>query len=179
MDSRLIAIVLASCPYKLGLDDISVFDAIPFLHEGVTGPEYDDLIGNAQSVFAEMIRAKQPNAVISCFKTETSNALVQNLRCRRLGSSFDYDPRGSKQLAELGLSLIRVNAFHPSYAINYNPEFSCFKRLLVLEFTKVFALWRNDWDDLDWMSLLRYECTKQVREISKGMSVSQYLNELF
>lgn len=59
-----------------------------------------------------MIRAKQPNVVIPCFKSETSNALVQNLRCRRLGSSFDDDPRGSKQLAESGLSLIRVNAFH-------------------------------------------------------------------
>ena len=120
-----------------------------------------------------MIRAKQPNVVISCFKTETSNALVQNLRCRRLGSSFHYDPRGSKQLAESGLSLIRVNAFHPSYAINYNPEFSCFKRLLVLEFTKAFALWRNDWNDLDWMSLLRYECKGNLKRY-----VSQILNEL-
>lgn len=132
---------------KLALDDISVFDAIPFLDE-VTSPEYNDLIDKAQSVFTDMIRVKQPNAVISCFRTETSNPLVQNLRCRRLGFNFDFDPRGSKQLVELGFSLICVNAFHPSYAINYHPEFSCFKRLLVLEFTKAFALCRNDWNEM-------------------------------
>lgn len=112
---------------KLDLDGISVFDAIPFLHEEVTGLEYDDLIGNAESVFADMIRAKQPNVVISCFKTETCPCplLTQQLTCSKPIFSFDYDPWGSKQLAESGLSLIRVNASHPNYAINYHSEFSC------------------------------------------------------
>ncbi|EYE98323.1 uncharacterized protein EURHEDRAFT_512595 [Aspergillus ruber CBS 135680] len=142
---------------KLGLDDISNFE----------GPEGDNIIGQAQSVFADMIRAKQPNVVISCFRIMPSNSIVRNLRCRRLGYSFDFDPQGSKQLAESDLSLIRVNAFHPSYAINYHPEFSCFKRLFVLEFTKAFALWRNDWADVEWMRLLRYECIEQESEISK------------
>ena len=70
---------------KLDLDGISVFDAIPFLHEEVTGLEYDDLIGNAESVFADMIRAKQPNVVISCFKTETCPCplFTQQLTCSK------------------------------------------------------------------------------------------------
>lgn len=87
---------------KLSLDDISVFDAIPFLDENVKGPESDNIIGQAQSVFADMIRAKQPNVVISCFRTMPSNSIIRNLRCGRLGYSFEFDPPGSKQLAESG-----------------------------------------------------------------------------
>jgi hypothetical protein len=127
---------------RLDFDDISVFDAIPFLDEMVTGKE---IIEEAQGVFVDMIKAKQPEIVISCFKTETSNAIVRDLRSRKIGYSFDSDHQGSRRLAEWGLSLTRVNAFHPSYAINFNPEFSCFKRLLVLEFVKAFALWQNNW----------------------------------
>ena len=161
---------------RLGFDDISVFDAIPFLDENVTEKDSQDIIDEAQSVFANMIKAKQPKVVISCFKTNTSNAILKCLRCRRIGYCFEFDPPGSKQLVHSGLSLIRVNAFHPSYAINRNPQFSCFKRLLVLEFTKAFALWQQNWVDEKWMSLLRDECSKQAKELSKGIfSASRYL----
>ena len=161
---------------RLGFDDISVFDAVPFLDENVTEKDSQDIIDEAQDVFANMIKAKQPKVVISCFKTNTSNAILKCLRCRRIGYCFEFDPPGSKQLAHSGLSLIRVNAFHPSYAINRNPQFSCFKRLLVLEFTKAFALWQQNWVDEKWMSLLRHECSKQAKELSKGIfSASRYL----
>lgn len=151
---------------RLGFDDVSVFDAIPFLDEKVTEEE---IIEKAQGVFADMIKAKQPEVVISCFKTKTSNAIIQNLRSRKIGYSFEFDPRGSRQLAESGLSLTRVNALHPSYAINYFPEYSCFKRLLVLEFVKAFTLWQGNWIDETWMANLRHECHEQAKKLCEGI----------
>lgn len=159
-------LVSATSNGRLDFDDISVFDAIPFLDENVLNK---DIIKEAQGVFADMIKAKQPEIVISCFKTETSNAIVQNLCCRNVGYSFDFDPQGSRQLGELGLSLTRVHAFHPSYAINFSPEFSCFKRLLILEFVKAFALWQNDWiNEEAWIAQLRNECREQAKKLYGG-----------
>lgn len=151
---------------RFSFDDISVFDAIPFLNEKVTEP---NIIGKAKDVFADMIRAKQPQIVISCFWTKTGNNTVKNLRRRKIGYCFESDPRGSKQLAESGLLLNRVNALHPSYAINFNPEFSCFKRLLVLEFVKAFALRQGNWTDEIWMARLRHECHEQAEKLKDGM----------
>ena len=171
--SELISVVSNT---TLGFDDISVFDAIPFLDEKVKGEE---IIEQAQDVFANMIKAKQPEVVISCFQTETNNPIVKNLRCRRIGYSFEFDLQGSKQLAELGLPSTRVNALHPSYAINYNPEFSCFKRLLILEFVKAFALWRRQrWADERWMSDLRHECHEQAKKLAEGISASVHFNAI-
>jgi hypothetical protein len=67
------------------------------------------------------------------------------------------------------LSLTRVNALHPSYAINYFPEFSCFKRLLALEFVKAFALWQGNWNDEVWMAHLRNECHEQAKKFWEGI----------
>lgn len=151
---------------RLSFDGISVFDAVPFLNEKVTGK---NIIEKAHDVFVEMIKAKQPKVVISCFNKHTTNAIVQNLCHRGIGSNFDFDLQGSRQLAESGLELIRVNAFHPSYAINRFPEFSCFKRLLVLEFVKAFSLWQGRWNDETWMANLRNECHEQAKKLRKGI----------
>lgn len=149
-----------------GFDDISVFDAIPFLDEKVaeTG-----IIGKAQDVFVDMIRAKQPQIIISCFWTKTDNIAVRNLRRRRIGYCFEFDLQGSKKLAQSGLLLTRVNALHPSYVCNYHPEFSCFKRLITLEFVKAFALWRGNWTEEIWMAQLRQECHTQAEKLREGM----------
>ncbi|KAI1828752.1 hypothetical protein DTO027I6_10311 [Penicillium roqueforti] len=158
-------LIHATSNARFSFDDISVFDAIPFLDEKVAER---DIIGKAQDVFVDMIRAKEPQIVISCFWTETGNNTVKNLRRRKIGHCFEFDPQGSKQLAELGLLLIRVNALHPSYAINYYPDFSCFKRLLVLEFVKAFTLWQGRWTDESWMAKLRHECHKQAEKLREG-----------
>jgi hypothetical protein len=152
--------------FRLGFDDISVFDAVPFLDEEVTE---ENIIEKAEELFADMMKAKQPKVAISCFKKDTRNAIVQNLRSRRIGYCFEVDPRGSRQLAESGLSLTRVNALHPSYAINYFPEFSCFKRLLTLEFVKAFALWQRNWNDELWMTHLRNGCHEQAKKLREGI----------
>ncbi|KAJ5981546.1 hypothetical protein N7522_013582 [Penicillium canescens] len=51
-------------------------------------------------------------------------------------------------------------------------EFSCFKRLLVLEFVKAFTLWQGNWTDESWMAQLRHECHKQADKLREGHSQS-------
>lgn len=121
----------------LGFDDISIFNIILYLNKKATGEE---IIKQAQDMFANIIKVKQLEVIISCFKTDTNNPIIKNLCYCRIGYCFENDPQGSKQLAELGLLSIHMNALHPSYAINYNLDFSCFKWLLIIEFVKAFAL---------------------------------------
>lgn len=105
---------------KVGFDDINAFDAIPLLDEAATGADISTIIADAHNVFADMIRAKNPEVVICYFKTESHNALVQQLSHRGVGMSFNDDKSAPKP-TEAGLSFMRVNAFHPSYAINHYP----------------------------------------------------------
>ena len=157
---------------KLGFDDVSLFDAIPFLDETVAGKDHQDIINEAQNVFADMARAKDPDIILCCFKTETQNSLVKKLQSRGVGRSFYPD---NPKLTGFGFSSTLVNAFHPSYAVNYYPISSCFKQLLVLEFTKAFALWRQSWTEEPWMKGLRDEC----RSEQKGKSVVRKSNVIY
>ncbi|KAJ5901443.1 hypothetical protein N7495_001971 [Penicillium taxi] len=156
---------------KLGFDDISVFDAIPLLDETAQGPNISisTRIEDAHSVFADMVKAKRPEIVLCCFQTETHNTLARQLCSRGVGKSFNDDMTTPKPI-EPGLCLRRVNAFHPSYAVNRYPIFCSFKQLLVLEFTKAFALSRHKWTEKPWMVSLRDECHCMARNTSDGKS---------
>lgn len=123
---------------KVGFDDVSVFDATPLIIEAATGSEISTLIDRAHNAFADMNRAKTPDVVICCFKMESHNTLVQQFCGQGLGGSFNDDKSMPKPI-ESGLSFTRVNAFHPSYAINRYPIFCFFRPLLILEFTKAFG----------------------------------------
>ena len=107
---------------KLGFDDVSLFNAIPFLDETVAGKDHQDIIDEAQNVFADMAKAKEPDIILCYFKTETQNPLVKKLQSRRVGRSFYPD---NPKLTGFGFSSTLVNTFHPSYAINYYPISSC------------------------------------------------------
>lgn len=151
---------------KLNFENVSLFDAIPFLDETVVGSHNQDIIDDAQNVFEAMVKAKDPDVILCCFKAETRNPLVEKLQSRGLGKSFS--PDDDQTLTRFGFSSTRVNAFHPSYAINYYPIHCCFKQLLVLEFTKAFALWRQSWTEESWMEGLRDECRRKATQAISG-----------
>jgi hypothetical protein len=155
---------------KVRFDDTSVFDAIPLLNEATTGADISTTIADAHNVFANMVRAKNPEIVICCFRTESRNTLVQQLRGRGVGMSFN-DEKSAPNPIEAELSSIRVNAFHPSYAINHYPIFCSLRRLLTLEFTKAFALLRHKWTEEPWMTSLRTECRQAARNTADGKSL--------
>lgn len=54
----------------------------------------------------------------------------------------------------------RVNAIHPSYAMNRVPTESCFRQLLTLEFAHGFGMWRGTWKEERWMQDLREHCQR-------------------
>ncbi|KAJ5346222.1 hypothetical protein N7452_004226 [Penicillium brevicompactum] len=146
--------------YKLGFDDVSLFDAIPFLDETVAGKDHQHIIDEAHNVFADMVRAKEPDIILYCFKTESQSPPVRKYQSPGLGQIFYHD---DPKLTRFGLSSTLVNAFHPRYAINYYPMSSCFKQLLALEFRKAFFLWRQSWTEEPWMKGLREECRVRVK----------------
>ncbi|KGO51822.1 hypothetical protein PEX2_065420 [Penicillium expansum] len=154
---------------KVCFDDTSVFDAIPLLDEAATSADISTIIADAHDVFADMVRVKNPEIVICCFRTESRNTLVRRLCSRGVGWSF-HDEKSASNPIEAGLSSIRVNAFHPSYAINHYPIFCSLRRLLTLEFTKAFALLRHKWTEEPWMTSLRSECRQAARNTADGKS---------
>jgi hypothetical protein len=123
-----------------------------------------------------MVRAKEPDIILCCFKTETQNPLVEKLQSRGVGQNIFPD---NPELTGFGFSSTLVNAFHPSYAINYYPISSCFKQLLVLEFTKAFALWRQSWTEEPWMKGLRDECRIKTKRKVGGKKIQHDILELF
>jgi hypothetical protein len=66
---------------------------------------------------------------------------------------------------EPGLQTRRVNAFHPSHAINYNPHVSCFRQLLMLEVAQACGIYSREWHHETWMTRLRMQCQKKTREL--------------
>lgn len=153
---------------KVCFDDTSVFDAIPLLDEVATSADISTIIADAHDVFADMVRAKKSEIVICCFRTESQNTLVKRLCGRGVGWSFNDEKPNP---IEEGLSSIRVNAFHPSYAINHYPIFCSLRRLLTLEFTKAFSLLRHKWTEEPWMTSLRTECRQAARNTADGKSL--------
>jgi hypothetical protein len=66
------------------------------------------------------------------------------------------------QELEPGFQTQLVNAFHPSYAVNYNPHESCFRQLLILETTQACGLYAGRWHNKCWMDDMREQCKKRA-----------------
>jgi hypothetical protein len=144
---------------KMTADDISAFDTLPYSPEG--SDEYD-LIKRAEQTFSDMVKAKKPEVVLCCYQGDSADKFIGGLRSLGVGQVFD-DP--CLQISA-DCTITRVNAFHPSYAVNYQPTYSCFRRLLLLEFVKVFSHWTGKWKEEAWMDKLRSDCATLARKLS-------------
>jgi len=143
-----------------GLDNVSVFDMLPFLTE-----EYEDrdIFKAAHEALVRMIRAKEPSVVICCARGKSHDRFVRDLHGLGVGKTFPPE-----ELQNDTSRFLRVNAFHPSYSVNYNRSYSCFRRLLILEFVKAFNLQQNQWPEEEWMDTLRSDCQKKSAQLSTG-----------
>ncbi|KAJ9612588.1 hypothetical protein H2200_004185 [Cladophialophora chaetospira] len=116
----------------------------------------------ANKTFIDMVTAKRPDVIISCFGRNTSkNELV-----KYFGSGGIDGPSGHVTMG--GVPMRRVNAFHPSYAVNYYPTYSCFRRLLLLEFCHAFGVWCGDWQEQAWMDVLREICRDKAQALRRA-----------
>ncbi|KAL2839642.1 hypothetical protein BJY01DRAFT_250371 [Aspergillus pseudoustus] len=115
---------------RMSADDVSIFDTTPYCPDGTTD---EDVLREARIEFRKMVEAKQPDVVICCHQNK-SDQFVKLISSLGVGKVFlnPYLLLGGEFTTK------RVNAFHPSYAVNYHPTYSCFRRLLLVEFVQAF-----------------------------------------
>lgn len=144
---------------QLTIDDVSVFDTLPLSPEGSDDKE---LVREAEATFSRMVEAKKPDVILCCYQGNSSNSFVNSLRSIGVGQVF------GPQAFTIGSDCTAqgINAFHPSYAVNYNATYSCFRRLLLLEFTHAFYHWTGEWKEEPWMESLRSHCRTTAQTIS-------------
>ncbi|KAI1295948.1 hypothetical protein F5Y03DRAFT_300452 [Xylaria venustula] len=70
------------------------------------------------------------------------------------------------------VKMSKVNGFHPSYAVNYHPEHTNLKQLLLLNVVKTCGTYRGDWEERRWMDSLRAECRDVVAKLRDERQVS-------
>jgi hypothetical protein len=120
-----------------------------------------------------MIHQKQPDVVLCCYQSPdiTKFNLLYSLG---VGKTREYEVKLGGQFC------IPVNAFHPSYAVNYNKSESCFRTLYMLETLKAFHEINGTWTDSGWMKQLRSFCMGRAKALIAGKSLTnsktQYLS---
>ncbi|KAJ5091711.1 hypothetical protein NUU61_006581 [Penicillium alfredii] len=179
---------LASCPttkavneliatatnHQLSIDEVCAFDRLPYVHGGFNNDD-DEVIQEAERTFEDMVRTKEPQVVLCCYGQKSSlmrGEITWGLYGQGVGEVF--------KVPEFAISsdctTKRVNAFHPSYAVNYYTSYSCFRRLLLLEFVQAFCLLVGPWKEEQWMRDLRSECSSLGKRLySNGF----WMNPLF
>ncbi|KAL5336028.1 hypothetical protein BJX70DRAFT_400966 [Aspergillus crustosus] len=148
---------------QLSVDDVSIFDMLPYCPDGTN----DETLKQAQSVFCEMVQAKKPDVVLCCYRNRSGigcELLVRRLDSQGVGKIFETP----HFVLEDRFVTQRVNAFHPSYAVNMQPTYSCFRRLLLAEFVRAFSLVSGEDIREGWLANLRKDCRMLASRLGKS-----------
>lgn len=135
-------LVMCSTLDAMDTDAVTILDFMPFMEEDFDGNV--TLHTKSHEVFTNSLIAKQPSVIMSCFSSESSKGFLSLLRHEGVGTKQDGN---SLPLPGARHTFTTVNAFHPSFADNYHPYESCFRRLLILQFAKAFAICWSDWEE--------------------------------
>ena len=146
------------------LEKTSCFDAFPFQKVPIpprsqTGyVEYEE----AYDVCREMIQAKQPDVVLCCYRSPdiTKFDLLYSLGVGKM--------HAARTRLHDQFRWIPVNAFHPSYAVNYNKGESCFRTLYMVEALQAFHKFNGTWTERIWMDQLRSFCMNRAKDLVIG-----------
>ncbi|KAL2785376.1 hypothetical protein BJX66DRAFT_343132 [Aspergillus keveii] len=130
---------------RMGVDDVSVFDTKPYFADDT---DDDDILEEARDIFGKMVEAKKPDVGLS------------SRGIGKVHNELEFELSN-------GSTTKRINAFHPSYAVNYYPTYSCFRRLLLAEFVQAFSQWSGAGIKKDWIGELREKCARAVRALLK------------
>jgi hypothetical protein len=147
---------------RMGLDDVCVFDTLPYCADDTHDA---GILKEARATFSRMVEVKKPDVVLCCYRvgrSETDNPIVRGLSSRGVGKVHDeleFTIYG-------GSTTKRINAFHPSYAVNYYPTYGCFRRLLLVEFVQAFSHCSGAAGiEENWIRELRVECARVVKDL--------------
>ncbi|EMD86666.1 hypothetical protein COCHEDRAFT_1198041 [Bipolaris maydis C5] len=156
-----------------GAPSPTVLDRLPFVRS-YEEPDLDVRHYIQERTFA-MIEAKCPDVVVCMWRYKRGNGIAQE---DRTGNVAAVEGLGVGQVfgrpthvMASGHRIVRVNAFHPSFAMNYNPDLSCLRQLLILEVAQACGLYRGDWLNKRWMDELRERCKSITRERSRAQEM--------
>jgi hypothetical protein len=143
-----------------GINTVSVFDAFPYITNKIKDNEgLSHSADLAYKTFLNMVEIKKPAVVFGGWNTKAINDPFY----ASTGVGTQNEPT-HVQFPD-GHRITVVNGFHPSYAANFIPYESCFRRLFTLELTKAFGEANNSWSEQPWMSALREKCQRRVKQL--------------
>jgi hypothetical protein len=153
---------------SIGSSTLSLIDSLPYV-----GPD-DDLSSEekmrVRRVTSHIIIRKDPDVVICMWRQAEDDEITRTMsKFRSLGVGRDFD-RPTITLRP-GSVAERVNSFHPSFAINYNPYDSCFRQLLLLNVAKACRVYEGTWSEEEWMDDLKNRCRDEAKA---GISITPY-----
>lgn len=140
----------------------SSFDAFPFCLNWPRNKECPPEMRNAYGIFQQMIRQKKPDVILCAWQRPKGFGEAQYCS-KGIGATNE-----TETIMVCGRPIKLVNAFHPSYAINFHPNESCFRHLFLLETAKAFAELDSRWEEEPWMHSLRACCQQRASELAKG-----------
>lgn len=150
--------------------DIAVVDLLPYV-SGDPARTDDARLKSAFSTSVATICDKEPDVLLCAGKIMMPFEKAKRVK----GSSYMFESIGVGEQFERipkrpaiarvrhegrrGLVAVpKVNGFHPSYAMNYNPHLSLLRQLQILIGAEVCGKYRKDWEEQAWMDELRLRC---------------------
>lgn len=108
-----------------------------------------------------MIREKQPDVILCAWQPPKGFEEVQYYS-KGIGATSE-----TETVMVSGKPIKVINTFHPSYAINFHPNESCFRQLFLLETAKAFGELDDRWVEESWMQSLRTGCRQRASKLAK------------
>lgn len=145
---------------SIGSSTLSIIDSLPYV-----GPE-DDLSSEDKlkicHITGRIITRKEPDVVLCMWRQAEDNEITRTMsKFRSLGVGHDFD-QSTISLRPKSV-MERVNSFHPSFAINFNPYDSCFRQLLLLNVAKACRTYEGTWSEEAWMNDLKKGCMAEAK----------------
>lgn len=153
----------ASCHTLDILPDISIIDLLPYIPQRDMKKIDDEEMRDAFWRTLELFLTKKP-AVVFCagqLRLDSRDHCKGDMRkLESIGIAGTFDNSFVKVCGRNRepVEFRRVNGFHPSTAMNYFPEYSCLRQLLLLEVAQTCALLSGNWEEEAWMSEFRTSC---------------------
>lgn len=119
------------------IKDVTVLDAFPLQ------PHDDPALHGTKKMsklLKELLAAKRPDVVISCFKAGQHDGFIKLLQHPGVGHESNNSSK-SIVVSPPVHHFNKIDAFHPSFAFYHNASDDCFIQLLQLQFSKAFGEW--------------------------------------
>ena len=139
---------------------LSIVDSLPYVRPQDDLSSQDKL--RIRKVASHIIMEKDPGVVLCMWRQAENKEVTRTMsKFRSLGVGRDFDER--KIFSRPGSGTERVNSFHLSFAVNYNPHDNCFRQLLLLNIAKSCRIYEGIWSEEEWMTDLKERCIAEAR----------------